>query len=146
MSGSPQRMFVMKYAHIHYIITTLSQADIQVYQRCCRNFTIINLVNVNSTEQRIPAIHPDPSLQHITATCFQQFTSDFYLSGMHHLLMINQQTDPDGDSQAYELLHTLRWCGSIFNPQPNHPIHRHIICDLISTVFFVQMQRGTPLP
>lgn len=91
-----------------------------VYQRCCRNPTILNIINPSSYGNSYLAHVPDPGL----ATCnssprFKNFppiaicTNDF-------LSFDHAATDPDGDVLVYEFCRPYHG-GSSNNPAPNPP-------------------------
>lgn len=74
-----------------------------VYQRCCRNGTILNLVNPGDVGSTYMAHIPDPAL----AVCnssphFNNFPPIFLCSGVP-LNFDHSATDPDGDSLHYSL-------------------------------------------
>ncbi|MES2591257.1 MAG: PKD-like domain-containing protein [Bacteroidota bacterium] len=73
------------------------------YQRCCRNNTILNLVNPGSVGSTYMAHIPDPGL----AVCnssphYNNFPPIFLCAGVP-LNFDHSATDPDGDSLYYEL-------------------------------------------
>ncbi len=74
-----------------------------VYERCCRNGTILNLVNPGAVGSTYMAHIPDPGL----ATCnnsphYNNFPPIFLCAGVP-LNFDHSATDPDGDSLHYEL-------------------------------------------
>lgn len=74
-----------------------------VYQRCCRNGTILNLINPGDVGSSYMAHIPDPGL----ATCnnsphYNNFPPIFLCAGVP-LNFDHSATDPDGDSLHYEL-------------------------------------------
>lgn len=91
-----------------------------VYQRCCRNPSVVNVLNPNTFGATYITHIPGPS----EATCNNSayFTNppplvicvgeDFYFD--------HSATDPDGDSLVYELC-TPYTGGDQFNPAPNPP-------------------------
>jgi gliding motility-associated-like protein len=74
-----------------------------VYQRCCRNGTILNIINPGNTGASYTIHIPDPGL----ATCnnsprYTNFPPIFLCAGMP-LNFDHSATDADGDSLHYEL-------------------------------------------
>jgi len=73
------------------------------YQRCCRNNTILNLVNPGNVGATYMGFIPDPA----TVSCnsaphYNNFPPLFLCAGLP-LVFDHSATDPDGDSLAYEL-------------------------------------------
>lgn len=87
-----------------------------VYQRCCRNGTILNLINPGDVGSSYMAHIPDPGL----ATCnssphYNNFPPIFLCTGVP-IDFDHSATDPDGDSLHYEL------CDPFTGLTPNCPI------------------------
>lgn len=93
-----------------------------VYQRCCRNNTIINLMNPGSQGITL-MIQIPPNYQ---ATCnssprYNQFPPIYLCNGVPEIFD-HSATDPDGDSLAYELCAPFDGANSgAPMPQPPNP-------------------------
>lgn len=90
------------------------------YQRCCRNHTILNIINPGNVGATYMAHVPDPSV----AVCnnaphFNNFPPVFLCAGVP-LVFDHSATDPDGDSLAYELCDPYDGA-SVANPMPVPP-------------------------
>ncbi len=90
------------------------------YQRCCRNQTILNIVNPLSTGAtfyaNIPASVPDNG-----NPVFNELPPPFICSGLP-FVFDHSATDPDGDSLVYELC--TPFTGASQNiPQPQPPFN-----------------------
>lgn len=90
------------------------------YQRCCRNNTILNIINSGNVGSTYTIQIPDLSL----ATCnnspsFKNFPPIFLCSGVP-LTFDHSATDLDGDSLVYELCDPYEGATSL-NPQPVPP-------------------------
>ena len=89
------------------------------YQRCCRNVTILNLINPGSVGSTYMAHIPDPGL----AVCnssprYNNFPPIFLCAGVP-LNFDHSATDPEGDSLYYELCDAftgLNQCCCILGP------------------------------
>jgi len=107
-----------------YIFDVTLPNDLQtyqiVYQRCCRNQTILNLINPGTQGLTIVAEIPPGA----TAECNNRpFFNNFpppVLCAQEELLFDHSATDPDGDSLAYKLCSPYLG-GSQTNPQPVPP-------------------------
>lgn len=73
------------------------------YQRCCRNGTILNLINPGDVGSTYMAHIPDPSLAvGNSSPHYNRFPPIFLCAGVP-LVFDHSATDPDGDSLYYEL-------------------------------------------
>ena len=74
-----------------------------VYQRCCRNSTILNLINPATVGSSYMAHIPDPGLAACNSSPhYNNFPPIFLCAGVP-LNFDHSATDPDGDSLHYEL-------------------------------------------
>lgn len=74
-----------------------------VYQRCCRNNTILNLINPGDVGSTYMAHIPDPGIVSCNnSTRYNNFPPIFLCEGVP-LNFDHSATDPDGDSLYYEL-------------------------------------------
>ena len=112
------------YEVAHYIFTTslppVPGGYSIVYQRCCRNSTIINLANVNSTGATYLATIPDPSLAAYNSNPVFNSSPPTFICQNAPFTYDQSATDPDGDSLAYELCTPYDGADQ-FNPQPQPP-------------------------
>lgn len=77
------------------------------YQRCCRNNTILNLINPGDVGSTYMAHIPDPGLAFCNSSPrFNNFPPIFLCSGVP-LNFDHSATDPDGDSLYYEFCDPL---------------------------------------
>lgn len=107
------------------------------YQRCCRNNTIMNLVNPGDVGSTYMCQIPDQSL----AVCnssprYNNFPPIFICSGMP-LNFDHSATDPDGDVLVYKLCDPFDGASSL-NPMPQPPY-----APPYSTVPFLPPYSGT---
>lgn len=92
-----------------------------VYQRCCRNNTILNLNNPGQTGSTYTIRIPPPSVapaQNSSAR-YNNFPPIYLCQGAP-LVFDHSATDPDGDSLAYELCDSYDGANAA-SPQPNPP-------------------------
>lgn len=92
-----------------------------IYQRCCRNYTIVNILDPSNTGATYEATIPDPSL----ATCN---SSPYFVNFPPTLICVNvpfvfdhSAIDPDGDSLVYELCNPYDGANSL-TPYPYPPL------------------------
>ena len=90
------------------------------YQRCCRNNTILNLVNPGNVGSTYMAHIPDPSLAVCNSSPRYTNFPPIYLCAGNPLNFDHSATDPDGDSLVYELCDPFDGANST-NPQPVPP-------------------------
>lgn len=91
-----------------------------VYQRCCRNSTIINLANVNSTGATYIATIPDPAVASVNSNpVFNNWPPTFVCEDAP-FTFDHSAFDYDGDSLVYELCLPLRGA-SPSDPAPQPP-------------------------
>jgi gliding motility-associated-like protein len=74
-----------------------------VYQRCCRNNTIINLINPGGTGFTITAYVPPPALAVCNSSARYNYYPPIYLCQGLPFVFDHSASDPDGDSLVYEL-------------------------------------------
>lgn len=74
-----------------------------VYQRCCRNNTIVNLVNPGNQGSSVTTYIPPPSLAICNSSARFNYYPPIYLCQGLPFIFDHSATDPDGDSLVYEL-------------------------------------------
>ena len=91
-----------------------------VYQRCCRNLTILNLVNPLNVGSTYNCHIPDPSV--VTGNSSPRFTNlpPLFMCANVPFVFDHSATDPDGDSLVYRLCDPYDGADPS-NPQPNPP-------------------------
>lgn len=90
------------------------------YQRCCRNHSILNLVNPGDQGATYVAFIPDSvQVQCNSSPRFANFPPVAICAG-EPLHFDHSATDPDGDSLAYKLCATFDGASSL-DPAPNPP-------------------------
>lgn len=97
-----------------------SQGYILSYQRCCRNQSIVNIINPLGTGATYNAYIPPSSV--VTGNSNPQFDSlppSFICEGKQ-FIWDHSATDLDGDSIVYELCNPLKGADSL-NPMPQPP-------------------------
>jgi gliding motility-associated-like protein len=91
-----------------------------VYQRCCRNGTISNLINPNDVGSTYTASIPGTSVALCNSNpVFNNFPPIFLCANVP-INFDHSATDSDGDSLVYFICEPLDG-GSSFNPTPNPP-------------------------
>lgn len=92
-----------------------------IYQRCCRNYTIVNIVSPSTTGATYEATMPDTAL----AICNN---SPYFVNFPPTIICVftpfvfdHSAVDPDGDSLVYELCSPY-YGATDFNPYPNPPM------------------------
>jgi gliding motility-associated-like protein len=92
-----------------------------IYQRCCRNYTIVNIVNPSNTGATYEATMPDSGL----AICN---SSPFFVNFPPSIICVDvpfifdhSAVDPDGDSLVYDLCNPYDGANSL-NPYPYPPL------------------------
>ncbi|MBP6649437.1 MAG: hypothetical protein KA281_07725, partial [Bacteroidia bacterium] len=112
------------YEVAHYIFTTSlpprEGGYSIVYQRCCRNSTIMNLAYVQSTGATYIATIPDSSLAIGNSNPVYNSEPPTFICQNAPFTYDLSATDPDGDSLVYELCTPLAGASSS-NPNPNPP-------------------------
>lgn len=107
----------------YYLTTTLLPRPggyTIVYQRCCRNNSILNLENVNHTGATYLATIPDSGLLITNSNpVFNQWPPTFICQNAP-FTFDHSATDPDGDSLVYELYTPLSGADNT-NPMPQPP-------------------------
>ncbi|MBL0139344.1 MAG: PKD domain-containing protein [Bacteroidetes bacterium] len=137
------------YEVAHYIFTTslppIAGGYQIVYQRCCRNSTIVNLANVNSTGATYLATIPDPSVATVNSNpIFNSWPPTFICLGAP-FTNDHSASDPDGDSLVYEL------CTPYNGADPNTPMPQPPNPPPYDTVVFIppyslsDVMGGTPM-
>ncbi|MBI2269351.1 MAG: PKD domain-containing protein [Bacteroidetes bacterium] len=91
-----------------------------VYQRCCRNNTILNLVSPGDVGSTYFTTIPDTTI--VKCNNSPHFTNypPIYICAGVPLQFDHSATDADGDSLVYELCDTYHGASS-FSPMPNPP-------------------------
>lgn len=74
-----------------------------VYQRCCRNNTIVNIVNPGAQGSTLTTFVPPPNLATCNSSARFNFYPPMYLCQGLPFIVNHSATDPDGDSLVYEL-------------------------------------------
>ncbi|CAN5913097.1 hypothetical protein BH11BAC7_BH11BAC7_23050 [soil metagenome] len=74
-----------------------------VYQRCCRNNTIVNLVNPGGQGSTLTTFVPPTSLAICNSSARFNYFPPIYLCQGLPFIVDHSATDPDGDSLVYEL-------------------------------------------
>ncbi|MCX7649887.1 MAG: PKD domain-containing protein [Flavobacteriales bacterium] len=91
-----------------------------VYQRCCRNHTIVNLVNPGDQGASYIETIPPSSQAVCNSSPYFEFFPPTVLCVGDTLLFPHHAIDPDGDSLVYELCATFQG-GTTANPMPVPP-------------------------
>ena len=90
------------------------------YQRCCRNSSVVNLVNVQGTGATYMAVIADPAVAPVNSNpVFNNWPPTFICQGAP-FTFDHSAMDPDGDSLVYRL-NTPIHGGSMNDPMPNPP-------------------------
>ncbi|MCA6365133.1 MAG: PKD domain-containing protein [Bacteroidetes bacterium] len=93
-----------------------------VYQRCCRNATIVNLVNPGGQGSSIVTYIPPASVAVCNSSARYNNYPPIYLCIGIPLIFDHSATDPDGDSLAYELCAPYNGADqNVPMPQPPNP-------------------------
>jgi len=104
------------------------------FQRCCRNNTIVNLLNPLSTGENIWTNITDTSItKNNSSPIFNQLPPNFLCTNTE-LVFDHSATDPDGDSLSYEFFHPFTGATS-FDPRPE--------CDEYEEAPFSKIDFGT---
>ncbi|TND08200.1 MAG: PDK repeat-containing protein [Bacteroidetes bacterium] len=90
------------------------------YQRCCRNNTILNLINPGNVGSTYSIQVPDASLANCNNSARYNNFPPIYICAGAPLVFDHSATDPDGDSLAYELCDPFDGA-SAANPMPVPP-------------------------
>ena len=112
------------YELAQYIFTTNvpvgTGACTIAYQRCCRNYSIINMADVQGTGATYTAVITDPSIAPINSNpVFNDWPPTFICKNAP-FTFDHSATDPDGDSLVYEL--SYPYLGAdIIEPMPDPP-------------------------
>lgn len=116
-----------------------------VYQRCCRNSTIVNLRNVSSTGGSYVATIPDVRLTGDNGNpVFNSLPPTFICMGAP-FRFDHSATDPEGDSLVYEVC-TPYSGGNQQNPAPNPPDPPPYLNVVFQSPYNIgNMLGGTPL-
>ncbi|MFM7015903.1 MAG: PKD domain-containing protein [Bacteroidota bacterium] len=97
-----------------------SQGYILSYQRCCRNVTILNIIDPTWTGATYLAYIPPTSIFPINGNPkFNNWPPPFICAGIP-FIFDNSATDPDGDSIAYEICAPYLGADTI-DPMPQPP-------------------------
>lgn len=92
-----------------------------IYQRCCRNNTIVNLVNPGATGATYEATMPGSSVAVCNSSPYFNNFPPTVICANYPFVFDHSATDPDGDSLAYELCSPYDGATS-FNPYPFPPM------------------------
>lgn len=90
------------------------------YQRCCRNATIVNLLNPDDQGITIMTTIPDTSLAICNSCPFYNNYPPTVICVNYPLVFDHSATDPDGDSLVYSLCAPFVGADP-YNPQPTIP-------------------------
>ena len=102
------------------IVPAGSGACTIAYQRCCRNYSIINMADVQGTGATYVAVITDPVLAPINNNPVFNAWPPTFICKNAPFTFDHSATDPDGDSLVYEL--SYPYLGAdIIDPQPNPP-------------------------
>src|SRR5205823_7175277 len=85
------------------------------YQRCCRNVTIVNLVDPSNTGITIFTTIPDTSLAVCNSCPYYNNYPPTVICVDYPLVFDHSATDPDGDSLVYSL------CSPFLGADPYNP-------------------------
>jgi gliding motility-associated-like protein len=112
------------YEVAHYVYTTvlppIPGGYLLAYQRCCRNSSIVNLANVQSTGATYTAMIPDTSLTTINSNpVFNNWPPTFICKDAP-FTFDHSAYDDDGDSLVYEITMPLEGADP-GNPRPQPP-------------------------
>lgn len=91
-----------------------------VYQRCCRNPAIMNIVDPQDYGNTYIAHIPDPTLAGCNSSPYYNNYPPLVLCSNEPFVFDHSATDPDGDSLVYEMC-TPYHGGTPQNPAPNPP-------------------------
>jgi gliding motility-associated-like protein len=91
-----------------------------VYQRCCRNGTVSNLISPGTTGATVAAFIPDPAVAICNNSPFFNNFPPLFLCANLPFTFDHSATDLDGDSLVYELCTPFAG-GTTTNPMPNPP-------------------------
>ncbi len=90
-----------------------------VYQRCCRNMTITNIVNPDDQGITLYATIPDRIPVPVNSNPVFKNWPPTFICQNYPFVFDNSATDADGDVIRYELCTPLN--GALLTPQPNPP-------------------------
>ena len=95
----------------------LAEGYILSFQRCCRNNTIVNLVDPESTGANFwTYIEPIDSVGENSSPYFRNLPPNFLCTNTE-LIFDHSATDADGDSLVYEFFHPFLG-GTVSQPRP----------------------------
>ncbi len=98
----------------------LAGGYVLTYQRCCRNSTILNIINPLTVGSTYSISIPDPGLALCNSSPRYDSLPPLFLCTNAPFVFDHSATDPDGDSLAYKLCDP--WDGaSQANPMPQPP-------------------------
>jgi gliding motility-associated-like protein len=104
------------------VLPPLAGGYFLAYQRCCRNGTIVNLVNPGDQGATYMAHIPDPALAACNSSPHYNNFPPIFLCAGNPLYFDHSATDPDGDSLAYELCDPFHGADNLTSmPQPPAP-------------------------
>jgi gliding motility-associated-like protein len=109
----------------YVVFTTLppfANGYLLVYQRCCRNNTIVNLVNPGAQGSTLTTYVPPPSLATCNSSARFNYYPPMYLCQGLPFIVDHSATDPDGDSLVYDLCAPNNGADQLTPmPQPPNP-------------------------
>ena len=137
------------YERTTYIDTVMLPPSAQgyqmAYQRCCRNYTIVNIILPDATGATYYASVPGTSTFSQNANpVFNNWPPPFICAGIP-FVFDHSATDPDGDSIVYELCSPMQGADTI-NPipaPPNPPPYSSVIYQ--APYSLANLLGGTPL-
>lgn len=101
--GTPSGVCVQEAVYLRQVSLPYREGGYQLsYQRCCRNKTIVNIVDPAFTGATYTLKIPDQKLLLNSSPFFNNFPP-IYICNNVPLIFDHSATDPDGDSLAYEL-------------------------------------------
>ncbi|MCS6991607.1 MAG: PKD domain-containing protein [Chitinophagales bacterium] len=92
-----------------------------IYQRCCRNNTIVNIVNPGGTGATYEATMPGSGLATCNSSPYFNNFPPTVICANYPFVFDHSATDPDGDSLVYELCEPYNGATSL-NPYPFPPM------------------------
>ncbi|MDW8394491.1 MAG: PKD domain-containing protein, partial [Chitinophagales bacterium] len=92
-----------------------------IYQRCCRNNTIVNLINPGATGATYEATMPGSSLATCNSSPYFNNFPPTVICANYPFVFDHSASDPDGDSLVYELCSPYDGATSL-NPYPFPPM------------------------
>ncbi len=91
-----------------------------IYQRCCRNYSIDNILSPDNTGATYLGYIPDPDLAECNSSPYFNNFPPPLICLAEPLVFDHSATDPDGDSLVYSICDPYLGASSL-NPYPNPP-------------------------